>query len=113
MRGEYLFYEEKIETTHEEKQAKAIRRFVLPAPSVKFYSHPRTVSASKASEAMVNVPAPPKRKDRPSKVDGLTKQTYSVTVHIPGTSNTRKWHIVAYFAVSVLEYWLIPTSLMP
>lgn len=29
MKGEYLFYEEKIETTEEEKQAKAARRFVF------------------------------------------------------------------------------------
>ncbi|KAJ6587859.1 Gti1/Pac2 family-domain-containing protein [Mycena sp. CBHHK59/15] len=80
MRGDYLFYEEKIETTHEEKQAKAARR------------------ASKASDSTKILPAPLKRKDRPSKVDGLTKQTYSVTVHMPGTSQTRKWHIVAYFS---------------
>jgi hypothetical protein len=30
MRGNYLFYDEKIETTEEEKQAKATRRFVSP-----------------------------------------------------------------------------------
>lgn len=29
MRGDYLFYEEKIETTQEERDAKAARRFVL------------------------------------------------------------------------------------
>jgi hypothetical protein len=28
MRGDYLFYEEKIETTQEEREAKAARRFV-------------------------------------------------------------------------------------
>jgi hypothetical protein len=28
MRGDYLYYEEKIETTQEEKEAKAARRFV-------------------------------------------------------------------------------------
>lgn len=28
MKGEYLFYEEKVETTEEEKQAKAARRYV-------------------------------------------------------------------------------------
>jgi hypothetical protein len=32
-------------------------------------------------------------------VNGLTKQTYSVTVRMPGASSTRKWHIVAYFSV--------------
>ncbi|KAJ7166313.1 Gti1/Pac2 family-domain-containing protein [Mycena crocata] len=88
MRGDYLFYEEKIETTHEEKQAKAARR------------------ASKASDLSMSVPPPPKRKDRPSKIDGLTKQTYSVIVHIPGSSNTRKWHIVAYF--SAFDYTRLP-----
>lgn len=42
---------------------------------------------------------PTRRKDRPSKPDGLTKQTYSVTVHLPGSSENRKWHLVAYFSV--------------
>ncbi|KAJ7626584.1 Gti1/Pac2 family-domain-containing protein [Mycena polygramma] len=88
MRGDYLFYEEKIETTHEEKQAKAARR------------------ASKASELPIALPAPPKRKDRPAKVDGLTKQTYSVTVRMPGVSAIRKWHIVAYFSAS--DYMHLP-----
>ncbi|KAJ6626165.1 Gti1/Pac2 family-domain-containing protein [Mycena sp. CBHHK59/15] len=88
MRGDYLFYEEKIETTYAEKQAKAARR------------------ASKASDSSVVLPAPPKRKERPSKVDGLTKQTYSVTVHMPGTTDTRKWHIVAYF--SARDYNQLP-----
>ena len=32
MKGEYLFYEEKVETTEEEKQAKAARRFVFRLP---------------------------------------------------------------------------------
>jgi len=88
MRGDYLFYEEKIETTHEEKQAKAARR------------------ASRASDLPIDLPGPPKRKDRPSKVNGLTKQTYSVTVRMPGASNTRKWHIVAYFSAS--DYTRLP-----
>ncbi|KAJ7863566.1 hypothetical protein B0H13DRAFT_2237113 [Mycena leptocephala] len=83
MRGNYLFYDEKIETTEEEKQAKATRR------------------ASKAFDL-----PPPKRKDRPSKVNGLTKQTYSVTVRMPGFSHTRKWHIVAYFSAS--DYTRLP-----
>lgn len=29
MRGDYLFYEEKVETTQEERDAKAARRFAL------------------------------------------------------------------------------------
>lgn len=32
MRGDYLFYEEKIETTPEEKEAKAARRYVAASP---------------------------------------------------------------------------------
>ncbi|KAJ7087422.1 gluconate transport inducer 1/Pac2, partial [Mycena epipterygia] len=79
MRGDCLYYEEKIETTFAERQAKAARR-----------------SAMKVSESPQPIPAPPRRKDRPYKVGGLTKQTYSVTVQLPGTAATRKWHIVAY-----------------
>ncbi|KAJ7644694.1 Gti1/Pac2 family-domain-containing protein [Roridomyces roridus] len=79
MRGDCLFYEEKIDTTFEEKQAKAKRR------------------ATKASDASAVILPPPKRKDRPSKVDGLTKQTYSVNVHLPGVP-TKRWHLVCYFA---------------
>ncbi|KAJ7051730.1 Gti1/Pac2 family-domain-containing protein [Mycena amicta] len=89
MRGDYLFYEEKVETTSEEKQAKAARR------------------ASKASDSSSVLPPPPKRKDRPAKQDGLTKQTYSVSVRLPGPdAATRKWHIVAYF--STADYALLP-----
>ncbi|KIK92724.1 hypothetical protein PAXRUDRAFT_791666 [Paxillus rubicundulus Ve08.2h10] len=63
MRGDYLFYEEKMETTQEEKDAKAALR----------------------------------RKDRPNRPNGLTKQTYSALVYLPGSSHPRKWHVVAYF----------------
>ncbi|KAH9476524.1 cAMP-independent regulatory protein pac2 [Psilocybe cubensis] len=80
MRGDYLFYEEKIETTQEERDAKAARR------------------ARRASDPNANVPPPIRRKDRPSKPNGLTKQTYSVTVNLPGTTEPRKWHVVAYFS---------------
>ncbi|KAF7362975.1 hypothetical protein MVEN_00649100 [Mycena venus] len=82
-RGDYLFYDEKIEITEEEKQAKAARRLVT--------------CLFLASQ---------KGKDRPSKVNGLTKQTYSATVRMPGGSNTRKWHIVAYF--SATDYTHLP-----
>lgn len=81
MRGDYLFYEEKIETTQEERDAKAARR------------------ARRASDPNAIVPPPIRRKDRPAKPNGLTKQTYSVTVHIPGEAEPRKWHVVAYFSV--------------
>ncbi|KAJ7859368.1 hypothetical protein B0H14DRAFT_2351232, partial [Mycena olivaceomarginata] len=70
------------QTTHEEKQAKAARR------------------ASKASHLPIDLPGPQKIKDHPSKVNALTKKTYSVTVRRPGASNTSKWHIVAYFSAS-------------
>ncbi|KAK7051982.1 Gti1/Pac2 family-domain-containing protein, partial [Favolaschia claudopus] len=79
MRGDCLFYEEKIGTTEEEKQAKAVRR---------------VMKGSASSEPM---PMAPKRKDRPAKVDGLIKQTYSVLVQMPGSARTKKWHLVAYY----------------
>ncbi|KAF5378474.1 hypothetical protein D9615_007083 [Tricholomella constricta] len=82
MRGDYLFYEEKVETTQEERDAKAARR------------------ARRASDPSAVLPLPTRRKDRPSKPDGLTKQTYSVAVHLPGSSESRKWHVVAYFSGS-------------
>lgn len=44
-------------------------------------------------------PAPIRRQDRPSKPDGLTKQTYSTHVHTRRGESPRKWHIVAYFSV--------------
>ncbi|KAJ7256189.1 Gti1/Pac2 family-domain-containing protein [Mycena haematopus] len=79
MRGDCLVYEEKIGTTKEEKHARAIRR------------------ARRASDSSEPIPMPPKRKDRPAKIDGLTKQTYSVTIRMPGTAKINKWHVVAYF----------------
>ncbi|KZT05114.1 uncharacterized protein LAESUDRAFT_242417 [Laetiporus sulphureus 93-53] len=77
MRGDYLFYEEKIETTPEEKAAKAARR------------------ARRTLDPFNYQPAPT-RQDRPSKPDGLTKQTYSTHVYNQA-SEPRKWHVVAYF----------------
>lgn len=80
MRGDYLFYEEKIETTPEEKEAKAARR------------------ARRTLDPFSYQPAPTRRQDRPSKPDGLTKQTYSTHVHVSDSEPPRKWHIVAYFS---------------
>jgi len=88
MRGDCLFYEEKVGTTEEEKHAKAVRR------------------AMKASDSSEPIPMPPKRRDRPAKADGLIKQTYSVAVQIPGVAKTKKWHVVAYF--SPLHSSLLP-----
>ncbi|KAJ7131304.1 Gti1/Pac2 family-domain-containing protein [Mycena epipterygia] len=78
LRGDWLVYEEKIEATFAERQAKAARR------------------AMKVSESPQPIPAPIRRKDRPCKVGGLIKKTYSVAVQLPGATATRKWHVVAY-----------------
>jgi len=88
MRGDYLFYEEKIEATQDERDAKAARR------------------ACRAADPNATVPPPVRRKDRPTKPNGLTKQTYSVTVNLPGAGKPRKWHVVAYFAGN--EYLRLP-----
>lgn len=98
MRGDYLFYEEKIETTQEERDAKAARRLedILFSIYRMLNSEQR---ARRASDPNAIVPPPVRRKDRPSKPNGLTKQTYSVTVNLPGVPEPRKWHIVAYFSV--------------
>ncbi|KAJ7727986.1 Gti1/Pac2 family-domain-containing protein [Mycena maculata] len=75
--AECLLYEEKADETEEEKEAKARRRaqrICNPGASI----------------------LPPRRNQRPSKSGGLTKQTYSLLVRLPGTSQARKWHIVAY-----------------
>ncbi|EGO03122.1 hypothetical protein SERLA73DRAFT_120082 [Serpula lacrymans var. lacrymans S7.3] len=79
MRGDYLFYEEKMETTQEEKDAKAALR------------------ARRATDPLAVAPPTNRRKDRPNRPNGLTKQTYSALVYMPGSSHPRKWHIVAYF----------------
>ncbi|KAH9924938.1 Gti1/Pac2 family-domain-containing protein, partial [Amylocystis lapponica] len=78
MRGDYLFYEEKVETTPEEKAAKAARR------------------ARRTLDPFAYQPTPT-RQDRPSKPNGLTKQTFSTHVH-SHQAEPRKWHIVAYFS---------------
>jgi hypothetical protein len=69
MREPFLFYEEKIQTTQEEKHQKAIRR---------------ARKASTASDSYHTSYDPPiRRQDRPSKPDGLTKQTYSCKHLVP------------------------------
>lgn len=47
-------------------------------------------------------PAPVRRQDRPSKPDGLTKQTYSIQVQSSSYEPPKKWHIVAYFSVKMI-----------
>ncbi|KAJ7910161.1 hypothetical protein B0H13DRAFT_1877073 [Mycena leptocephala] len=66
-----------IEVTEEEREAKAMRR------------------VQRICNPGASVP-PPRRNQRPSKSGGLTKQTYSFLVRLPGTYETRKWHAVAY-----------------
>ena len=59
----------------------------------------------RARRALDPLSVPPltnRRQDRPSKPNGLTKQTFSTQVYLPGAHAPRKWHIVAYFSV-----WLI------
>ncbi|KAJ7486715.1 Gti1/Pac2 family-domain-containing protein [Mycena latifolia] len=72
-----LLYEEKVEITEEEREAKAMRR------------------AQRICNPGTNIP-PPRRNQRPSKCGGLTKQTYSFLVRLPGSCECRKWHTVAY-----------------
>ncbi|KIM22403.1 hypothetical protein M408DRAFT_332922 [Serendipita vermifera MAFF 305830] len=97
MREPFLFYEEKVQTTAEEKQAKADRRA-------------RKASSSDSQAASAAALQPIRRQDRPSKPDGLTKQTYSSYVtldpSLPSSSpfnqqpSQRKWHCVAYFSAA-------------
>lgn len=105
MRGDYLFYEEKVETTQEEKDAKAARRCVF-LWSIVFLSDRHDISASRASDPSAIIPTATRRKDRPSKPNGLTKQTYSAVVHLPGSRSPRKWHVVAYFSVHSFVFCL-------
>ena len=51
-----------------------------------------------------------RRKDRPTKPNGLIKQTYSVSVHLPGMVPNKKWHVVAYFAVCTFLVFILVVS---
>ena len=99
MRGDYLFYEEKIETTPEEKEAKAARRCAATHMSHAVLTPDKYIRARRTLDPFAAPPAPIRRQDRPSKPDGLTKQTYSTHVHTRRGEPPRKWHIVAYFSV--------------
>ncbi|KAJ7197785.1 Gti1/Pac2 family-domain-containing protein [Mycena pura] len=72
-----LFYEEKVEFSAEEREAKATRR-------IQKICNPGTTIS------------PPARNQRPSKTGGLTKRAYSFLVRLPGSRKARKWHVVAY-----------------
>ncbi|EJD49490.1 hypothetical protein AURDEDRAFT_59528 [Auricularia subglabra TFB-10046 SS5] len=94
MREPFLFYEEKVQTTPEEKEAKAARRYQ------------RTTDPMTGLPITISVPNPVRRQDRPNKPGGLTKQTYSAFVLLPGSATYRKWHLVAYF--SSTDYTRLP-----
>lgn len=91
MREPFLFYTENVMMTTEEKEAKAARRARKP-------SDPRE---------RTKTPQVFRRQDRPAKPDGLTKQTYSAWVTLPGTTTARKWHLTAYFTGN--DYHGLPT----
>jgi hypothetical protein len=105
MRGDYLFYEEKLEATQEERDLKAARRWVaffFFLVLVRQLTIVLMMHQSRARRALDPLSVPPltnRRQDRPSKPNGLTKQTFSTQVYLPGAHAPRKWHIVAYFSV--------------
>ncbi|KAG9101890.1 hypothetical protein FRC06_002504 [Ceratobasidium sp. 370] len=90
MREPFLFYTENVMMTPEEKEAKAARRARKPS-DLRERTKPSTF----------------RRQDRPAKPDGLTKQTYSAWVTLPGTTTPRKWHLTAYFTSN--DYHGLPT----
>jgi len=57
------------------------------------------VRARKVTDPLTVVPPVNRRKDRPNRPNGLTKQTYSALVYLPESIKPKKWHLVAYFAV--------------
>lgn len=57
------------------------------------------VRARRATDPLTVVPTVNRRKDRPNRPNGLTKQTYSALVYLPGSTKPKKWHLVAYFTV--------------
>jgi hypothetical protein len=102
MRGDYLFYEEKLEATQEERDLKAARRYVDFFLAFAIRPFVLMTHLSRARRALDPLSVPPltnRRQDRPSKPNGLTKQTFSTQVYLPGAHAPRKWHIVAYFSV--------------
>ncbi|CAK5274078.1 unnamed protein product [Mycena citricolor] len=90
MRNDCLLYEEKVAMSEDEKAAKAARRL----------DRVWLDSSRRAKNGCAEIPAAPKRRDRPTKIDGLWKQTYSVLIHPPGAPSPHKWHLVAYYSVS-------------
>jgi hypothetical protein len=62
----------------------------------------RMFRARRALDPLSVPPLTNRRQDRPSKPNGLTKQTFSTQVYLPGAHAPRKWHIVAYFSVCLI-----------
>lgn len=56
------------------------------------------VRARRVTDPLTVVPPVNRRKDRQNRPNGLTKQTYSALVYLPGSIKPKKWHLVAYFA---------------
>ena len=68
----------------------------------------------RARRALDPLSVPPltnRRQDRPSKPNGLTKQTFSTQVYLPGAHAPRKWHIVAYFSVWMIYLVIVDVCL--
>ncbi|CAE6432254.1 unnamed protein product [Rhizoctonia solani] len=124
MREPFLFYTENVMMTPEEKEAKAARRHpilasatrhpnlldgnnVMMTPEEKEAKAARRARKPSDSRERNKAPQPFRRQDRPAKPDGLTKQTYSAWVTLPGTSTARKWHLTAYFTGN--DYHGLPT----
>ena len=62
------------------------------------------IRARRVAEPDTPLPPVTRRRDRPTKPNGLTKQTYSAVVQLPGMHKPRKWHLVSYTRVSRAAY---------
>lgn len=85
-----LFVEEKAMPSREEREAKIARRACRSLDTTSTSSTPPPQQHSQSS------PAPggsSRRRDRPAKVRGLTKQTYSAYVTVESGGVARKWHL--------------------
>jgi hypothetical protein len=106
MRGDFLWYEEQIEMSQEERDAKAARRCARSRHS---YFDSINAGIGRARKALdPTIPSVVRRQDRPAKTGGFIKQTYSTLVrHVSGC---RKWHIVAYFSVRKITHQSVSTK---
>ena len=106
MRGDFLWYEEQIEMSQDERDAKAARR----CATRRLLYQTIDTGIYRARKALdPTIPSAVRRQDRPAKTGGFIKQTYSTLVrHISGC---RKWHIVAYFSVRKPTYRSLRTEM--